>query len=121
MRSPRRVDVILCILALALGPLLAVSMGRWAHGAESGRCELLAAKQELMASAGLLELHNRIYEKVGERAWRERVKPEFMSRIIWETVRESGDLAPGWQDVVGWVRAHPERARGILEAAAQTR
>jgi hypothetical protein len=119
MRSIKLVDVILCLLGLALGPILAVSMARWAEGADSGRCELLAAKQELMASAGLLELHNRIYERVGERAWRERVKPEFMSRIIWETVQESGDLAPGWKDVVGWVRAHPARAREILEAAAR--
>jgi hypothetical protein len=112
-------DAILILVALALGVLVAISTNAWIAALDSGQAEVRMAKAELLASAGLMELHNAVYAKVGERTWEERVKPEFMSRIIWQTVAETGDPFPRWQDVVGWVRANPEKARSILEGAAR--
>jgi hypothetical protein len=113
----KRMDIALVLAALMAGPLLAISMGMWMDGCERGRHEVRQAKVELVRSAGLFELHNKVYTRVGEAAWCQQVKPDFMSAITWETVWSIGSLTPDWRDVVEWVRAHPERARALLRGA----
>ena len=112
-------SAILVGVALLMGPLLALSIGRWWDIVERGPQEARKAKVDLISSVGLFELHNKIYQKVGDRDWKDRVRPTFMSAITWETVRETGSLFPGPEDVVAWVRAHPDRARQLLENAAK--
>jgi hypothetical protein len=114
-----RIDVVLLLVALPCGVLCAVSTGRWLDGAERGRAELQEFKRELLASAGLQELHNKVAAEVGPRAWKEHIRPEFVRRITIATARETGDLLPDWPDVVRWVRAHPERTREILRECAR--
>jgi hypothetical protein len=113
----KRIDIALVLLALLIGSLCAVSTGRWIDSMETGRIEVQKAKLDLVASAGLFELHNKIYQEVGERAWRDQVRPEFLSRITWETVRATGSLVPEPQEVIDWVRHNPEQARQILKDA----
>lgn len=113
------IDFVLVVAALLVGALWAYSVGRWIEASERGVAEMKVAKEELIRSAGLFELHNRIYSQVGERAWRERVRPEFMGAITRETVLATGDPLPDWRKVVGWVREHPERARELLRAAGE--
>lgn len=110
----KRIDTVLLTVALLVGVLCAVSMDRWMDGAERGRVQLAEAKRELLASAGLQELHNKVAAEVGPRAWKEHVRPEFVRRISIETARETGDFLPDWPDVVRWVRSNPKRAREIM-------
>lgn len=112
-------SAILVGIAFLIGLLAAWSTNEWFTLFDRGKVEAHQAKVDLIASAGLFELHNKIYQKVGDRDWKERVRPTFMSAITWETVRETGSLIPGPGDVVAWVRAHPERARKLLEDAAR--
>lgn len=97
------------------------SVDRWFAAADRGREELATAKRELLVSAGLDALHHKVYAKVGERAWKDEVRPAFMSAVTWETVRATGKPLPEWEDIVAWVRANPQRARQLLEAAATRR
>ncbi len=113
----KRIDVILAALALGTGPLMAYSANRWTEAVERGPAEMEAAKQELLASAGLMALHHKVYAEVGEREWEGRVKPAFLSAITWETVRATGNPLPDWREIVSWVRENPARARALLEAA----
>lgn len=114
-------EIVVLLVALLAGVGSAASLDRWHAGLERGSVETVGAKEELLASADLRKLHHRIYEAVGERAWEERVKPDFLMAITAATVRETGDLFPDWRDVVGWVRRHPEEARRYLEGAAGIR
>lgn len=117
----KRADLVLGLCALPMGLFVAVSADRWLAAAERAPLEIAEAKRELLASAGLDRLHHKVYAAVGEQAWEADVKPAFMSAITWETVRETGDPLPGWRDIVKWARAHPQRARELLEAAATRR
>jgi hypothetical protein len=118
-RKPRRSDIVLTIIALLLGLFVAWSTNEWMTGIEHGKLEARKAKVELIAQAGLFELHNEIYTKVGPLAWENRVKPAFMGAITLETIRDTGDYLPDWRDIVNWVRAHPERTRQLLKEAAK--
>src|SRR5574342_562237 len=118
MRRGILLDIAFVALSPFIGVLLAVSTARWEYGWENGRRQEREAKRELLAVAGLMELHHKVYAEVGERDWEGRVKPQFLSALTRETVRSTGDLAPDWRDVVRWAREHPERARELLRAAA---
>lgn len=100
-----------------LGVLAAHSTDRWISGIESGRKEFQTAKEELLGTADLFELHNTVYSEVGPLAWEERVKPDFMRALTMATVEETGMPFPDWRDVVGYARAHPEEARRMLKVA----
>lgn len=115
------IDLALVGAAPFVGVLLAVSAGRWIDGWENGRREAAEARQELLQSAGLMELHHKVHAEVGEREWESRVKPDFLSAITRETAVANGDLAPSWRDVVDWTRRNPERARDLMRRAAQRR
>jgi hypothetical protein len=113
----KRIDIILFTLALGFGPLMAYSANRWMDAADRGRVEMETAKRELLASAGLMALHHKVYAEVGEREWEGRVKPAFLSKITLETVKATGNILPDWPEIVSWVRANPARARELLEAS----
>lgn len=117
----KRADLVLGLCALPMGLLVAWSMDQWMGAEERGRAEILEAKRELLASAGLAKLHHKVYTQVGERAWEADVKPAFMSAITWETARATGNPLPDWREIVTWTRANPQRARQLLEAAATRR
>lgn len=104
-------------VAMLIGLLLAYSIDRWMSAADEGAAELRLAKKELVSSAGLFELHNAIYSKVGPQVWESQVKPGFLRAITYATIRESGNLLPDWREIVAWVRAHPEDARRMMEEA----
>ncbi len=73
------------------------------------------AKRALLKEAGLMELHNTVYARVGEERWVGEVRPQFMSELTALTIRETGNPFPKWQDVVEWTNKNPQDARGILE------
>lgn len=112
------IDVILATFGVLVGILGAYSADRWMRGQERGQIEIKKTKEELIASAGLFELHNAIYSKVGPYSWETEVKPRFMSALTYVTIRETGNLLPKPDDVVKWVRTHPAEARRMLEQAA---
>lgn len=115
------IDLAFVAVSPLAGLLLAVSTGRWMDGWENGRREAAEAKTELLRSAGLAELHHKVYAQVGERDWEARVKPDFLSAITRETARANGDLMPNWRDVVDWTRRNPERARELMLRASRQR
>lgn len=117
-RRMKLIDVILALSGVLCGVLIACSLERWMTATDQGRIEVQRAKEELIASAGLFELHNAIYSKVGPYSWETEVKPRFMSSLTYATIRETGNLLPEPDDVVKWVRAHPAEARRMLEQAA---
>lgn len=112
------VSAAMAATAILMGILLAHSTGLWMDGMERGASETILAKRELLASAGLFDLHHTVYAKVGEVRWEREVKPAFLGAITRATVRETGELIPSWRQVVDWVRAHPEDARRMLKDAA---
>jgi hypothetical protein len=114
----KKIDLLMTTVAIFLGMLTAYSSQCWMDGAEHGKAELRAAKEELVRSAGLLELHNQVYSKVGEHAWEAEVKPAFMSHITYATIRETGSIFPTATQVVEWVRTHPQEARRMLLKAS---
>ena len=114
-----KIDLIFVAVAFLIGVLIAYSIGRWIKSSDQGTAEMKLAKEELIRSAGLFDLHNRIYSEVGDQIWRERVRPEFMGAITYETVLATGNFLPDWRDVVEWVRENPERARDLLRAAGE--
>lgn len=116
----KRMDFVLAVIALPVGALSAASAERWMDASEKGAVEIRQAKRELLASAGLLDLHNSVYSRVGPAAWENRVKPAFMMAITCETVRETGNIAPDWRDVVAWVRSNPDRARQLMKDAERS-
>ena len=116
----KRIEVVLVLVALALGPLLAMSLSRWYDAVDRGNEEIRTAKIALMKEAGLFELHNQIFTKVGPYDWENRVKPAFMSAITWATVRETGNSLPSACEVIDWVRTNPERARQLLLDASRS-
>jgi hypothetical protein len=105
--------------AMLTGPFLGWSTAQWISAAEQGQLDGQRAKRDLIGSAGLFKLHNEIYSKVGPKAWESEVKPDFMSAITWATVRDTGNLIPEAQDVVEWVRAHPDEARTMLKGVSR--
>jgi len=111
-------NLVLILAAVPLGAGAAWSTDKWMTGADQGTEDLNQFKKELLASAGLAQLHNDVYKQVGEKAWEERVKPQFMSSVTYATIRETGLLLPEGRDVIDWVRAHPEEARRLMWAAA---
>jgi hypothetical protein len=113
----RKIDLLFALVAPLLGILAALSTDRWCEGMEAGAQELRKSKEDLVRSAGLLDLHYRIYSRVGERAWENEVKPDFLMAITYATANSTGNPLPESRDVVEWVRANPSRARHLLEAA----
>jgi hypothetical protein len=109
------------IAGLFLGIAAAHSTDTWIKAFERGQTEAFSAKKELLASAGLEQLHHTIFAQVGETKWEREVKPAFLSAITQATARETGELFPDWRTIVGWVRAHPEEARRMLRDAAGVR
>jgi hypothetical protein len=109
---------ILILLAVSMGAFTAWSTDQWIDAAEQGDSEYERLKREFLNSAGLMELHNEVYKQVGERAWEDQVKPQFLSAVTYATVRDTGNLLPDGRDLIDWVRANPEEARRLLREAA---
>lgn len=115
----KRIDAILMVCAGAIGVISAYSSNRWMSAFDRASIEVRIAKEELLTSGDLRDLHHRIYKKVGEYAWETRVKPRFMSDVTYATIRESGDILPETSDVINWVRGHPEEAHRLMVAASE--
>ncbi|MCI0659095.1 MAG: hypothetical protein L0170_18735 [Acidobacteria bacterium] len=113
------VNLAFALAALAIGAGAAWSTGEWMDSSERGTAELKAFTQDLLASAGLFELHNQVHAKVGPEAWENLVKPQFMSAITYATIRETGNVLPEGRDVVEWVRSHPQEARRLMIEASR--
>lgn len=111
--------VLMGLAAPMVGIAAARSVEKWLQAVEHGQQEVQRAKKELISSADLFELHNKVHAKVGSRDWEARVKPEFMSAITRRTVQETGNLFPSLQDIIQWVRAHPEEAREIMQSLGE--
>ena len=71
-------------------------------------------KKMLLDEADLREVHHEVYARVGEKDWEERVKPAFLAEITLAAGRENGTLLPGSNEVLEWVRTHPDEARNLL-------
>lgn len=112
-----KVDLLFVLAAPLTGVLCAFSTERWMDGLESGRVDLERSREDLVRSAGLFELHNAVYSRVGERAWENEVKPDFLRALTYATIADTGDILPEAQDIVFWVRKNPARAREMLERA----
>lgn len=119
MKRLKRSDGVLIILAFCAGLLFALSTQAWYEGIARGQKDVIQAKVDLMKDRALYRRHNEIYSKVGDLAWRDTVKPEFMSRLTWKTVMDTGSLLPSAQDIVSWVRLHPKDALQLLDEAGQ--
>lgn len=115
----KRIDVILCFVALPIGTLSAYSTVRWTEVFEAAPAQVRLAKKELIGVGDLFELHCAVCDKVGRHAWETRVKPNFMRAITYATIVESGDLLPDWRDIVKWARAHQNEAHRLMEEAAR--
>lgn len=78
----------------------------------------LAAIKKAAVEAGALEtIHNLVYERVGEERWEGDVKPEFLSLLMRRVAFDTGNPAPTSGDILGWLRAHPDEARMLMERA----
>lgn len=110
--------IALVLMALSMGAFSAWSTDQWFDAAAQGEAQYQELKKEFLNSAGLMQLHNEVYQQVGERAWEDQVKPQFLSAVTYATVRETGNLLPDGRDLIEWVRAHPEDARRLLKEAA---
>ena len=110
--------VVLILLALSTGAVTAWSTDQWFEAAAQGDAEYQQLKSEFLNSAGLMQLHNEVYQQVGERAWEDQVKPQFLSSVTWATVRDTGNLLPDARDLINWVRSNPDEARRLLKEAA---
>ena len=115
------IEVVFTSSALLVGFGTAVSTDRWLDMSERAPEDVRQLKLDLLREAGLMELHNKVYSKVGERDWEQRVKPGFLSAITWRTAKESGTWFPSSQDVIKWVREHPSEARSIMESLADAK
>src|SRR5262245_46328751 len=111
-------DLVLILAALPLGVASAWSTDQWLNAADQGEAQVQQLKKDLLQSAGLFELHNEVFAQVGERAWEDRVKPQFLSAVTTATVRDTGNLLPDGRELIDWVRTHPDEARRLLRAAA---
>ena len=109
---------VLVLLALSMGAFSAWSTDQWYDAAAQGDAEYQQLKNEFLNSAGLMQLHNEVYKQVGERAWEDQVKPQFLSAVTYATVRDTGMLLPDGRDLIDWVRANPDEARRLLREAA---
>ncbi len=85
-----------------------------AHDDPGGLSLHRGAKQRLLDEADLWRVHNEVYAQVGDKEWESRVKPGFLQAITWRTIRDTGKLAPAEDDVIDWVRSHPEETRRII-------
>jgi hypothetical protein len=110
--------MVLVLMAISMGAFTAWSTDQWIDAAEQGDAEYQRLKNEFLNSAGLMELHNEIYKQVGERAWEDQVKPQFLSAVTYAAVRDTGNLLPDARDLIEWVRANPDEARRLLREAA---
>lgn len=106
-------------LGFVAGVLIAIALSRGFDAADAADGEMRTAKRDLMKCGNLFERHNRIYEKEGAQAWQSRIKPDFLSAITWRTAWDTGSLFLEPDDVVQWVKAHPEEAALLLERAAR--
>ena len=110
--------VVLLLVALSMGAFGAWSTDQWVEAAAQGDEEYQRLKNEFLNSAGLLQLHNEVHQQVGEKAWEDQVKPQFLSAVTYATVRDTGNLLPDARDLIDWVRANPDEARRLLRVAA---
>jgi hypothetical protein len=110
--------VVLIVLAIAMGAFSAWSTDQWLDAAQQSEADTPRLKKEFLDSAGLRQLHHEIYQQVGEQAWENRVKPQFLSDVTTAVVRDTGNVLPDSREVIDWVRAHPDEARRLLKAAA---
>lgn len=117
----KRIDLVMVLSGVVAGILMACSANAWTNSLERGKVQAQTAKEDLIKSAGLFELHNAIYSKVGSVDWENRVKPTFMSRLTYATARETGNIIPEPAEVIDWVRAHPKESRRMLLEAAEVR
>jgi hypothetical protein len=77
--------------------------------------EIEEAKMALINSADLARIHHEVHAAIGEENWEAFAKPEFLQEIQRRT-RKSTGRDPTWQDVVAWVRSHPDEANRLLES-----
>ena len=75
-------------------------------------------KKRLLDEADLLKVHHEVYHQVGEKDWEARVKPAFLKDLALAAGRENGTLLPGIDEILDWVRAHPDEARALLRSHA---
>ncbi len=78
--------------------------------------EVEQARLELINSADLARIHHEVHAAIGEENWETFAKPEFLQEITRRTRASTGSAEPTWQEVVAWVRNHPDEANRLLES-----
>jgi hypothetical protein len=78
------------------------------------RAKLPKIKKTLLEEARLVEIHHLVYDQIGEWFWEETAKPAFIREITLRTIRDTGELFPGVQDILKWAREHPEEAQELM-------
>ena len=110
-------------IGVFLGAVLFALMTAYALGRArvklAERPTAVAVKEALLQTADLRRLHNKVYVEVGEDRWEGEVKPRFLHTITVKTVGETGNPFPAWEDIVEWVRSHPDETRQIMENSAR--
>lgn len=79
-----------------------------------------AIKKSFLTEGGLMDIHNKVYQEVGEGNWEGHVKPLFLRDITIKTIQDTGNVAPTLDDVTAWVKAHQTEARDILQLHGAT-
>ena len=69
----------------------------------------------LIKEGELGEIHNKVYEKVGEELWEKGVKPEFLKAITIETVKSTGSIVPSFNDIINWAKEHQDETKKLME------
>ena len=107
----------LWIIPLALGAsvIITTSIHRYAELPALARAQAEQAKAELLAAPGMMDAHNSAYGKAGERRWELEIKPTVLMRLTTRTAQDTGNPVPRWEQVVEWVRNHPEEAKELME------
>lgn len=76
-------------------------------------------KAEAIKAAGLIEFHHTIYERVGEERWEAYVKPAFAKAVLLRVIKDTGHPIPDPEEILEWLRRHPDEAKELLERAAE--
>jgi hypothetical protein len=96
----------------------AVARGQYSEGFERARAELAGIKEEILAPGELRRLHHETHARVGERDWSDNVLPDLLGFLTRSTARDTGRIVPTAQDIVDWVKAHPDAVEQRLRAYA---
>lgn len=100
--------------AIAFGILVALANLRAAPAADQAAGRLPELKELLLRTEGLDTAHHEVFARVGQEVWEYSVKPDFMQAVTWETIRQTGILLPNEEEVIRWVRDHPEEAQRLM-------